>query len=332
MHRHANAIGRLILTATFALGLCLGLNAEAADPPLIRLGHGFANEEPLWLMSVRPDLTPNQGKRYRLKLIQVADTAQRFQAYLARELDGGTSPGYQLLLARAQGMDVKIVANIIEAAASREWFSATFMVKDDSPIRNPADLKGKTVGVSGAKTAADIALRAYLLRAGLDPEKDVKIVPITFPTMGVAVRSGKVAVGVLVEPFYSAERSKGGLRVLFNAGEALGYDHDVLDLWIGERLIKTEADALRAFLADYVATTKYYLAQKEQAKRDLHRAGFVRTPIDTYLNLVDYKRAPDARVNVASLKRLAALMVEKLGWLDKPADVEAAVDETLLPK
>ncbi|MBI2316129.1 MAG: ABC transporter substrate-binding protein [Betaproteobacteria bacterium] len=283
-------------------------------------------------MAVRPDLTPNQGKRYRLKLIQVPETAQRFQAYLARELDGGSSPGYQLLLARAQGMDVKIIANIIEAAASREWFSATFMVKEDAPIRTAADLKGKTVGVSGAKTAADIALRAYLLRAGLDPEKDVKVVPISFPTMGVAVRSGKVAVGVLVEPFYSAERAKGGLRVLFNAGEALGYDHDVLDLWIGERLIKAEPEALRAFLADYVAATKYYLAQKEQAKRDLHRAGYVRTPIDIYLKLVDYKRAPDARVNVASLKQLAALMVDKLGWLDKPANVEAAVDEGFLPK
>jgi len=40
---------------------------RAADPPLIRFGHGFAAEEQVWLMAARPDLTPARslGERTR---------------------------------------------------------------------------------------------------------------------------------------------------------------------------------------------------------------------------------------------------------------------------
>ena len=59
------------------------VNALAQSAPLIRFGRGFAAEEQVWLMSARPDLTPNQGKRYELKQILFQANPERFQAYLA---------------------------------------------------------------------------------------------------------------------------------------------------------------------------------------------------------------------------------------------------------
>jgi len=56
-------------------------NALAQTLPLIRLGRGFAAEEQVWLMSVRKDLTPNQGKRYELKQILFQANPERFQAF-----------------------------------------------------------------------------------------------------------------------------------------------------------------------------------------------------------------------------------------------------------
>ena len=73
----------------------------AQEPPLIRFGRGFAAEEQVWLMSARPDLTPNQGKRYQLKQILFQANPERFQAYLAGELDAGTAPGLAVIFARA---------------------------------------------------------------------------------------------------------------------------------------------------------------------------------------------------------------------------------------
>jgi ABC-type nitrate/sulfonate/bicarbonate transport system substrate-binding protein len=206
------------------------------------------------------------------------------------------------------------------------------MVKDDGPIKSAKDLKGGTVGVVGIKTATDLWARAGLLNAGVIPDKDAKIFPMAFPGMGDAVRTNKIQAGTFVEPFYSAELAKGGLRKIFTAVEAVGYDHELLDLFFGEKFLKSNPDAVRAFLDDYVAVTKYYLANTDQAKRDLHKAGFVRTPVDIYVKNADWKRDPGARIDVASLEKLSTFMLEKLQWLEKPVNVKDMVDQSYLPR
>jgi ABC-type nitrate/sulfonate/bicarbonate transport system substrate-binding protein len=206
------------------------------------------------------------------------------------------------------------------------------MVKADGPVKSVKDLKGGTIGVVGIKTATDLWARAGILNAGLVPDVDVKVVPMAFPAIGEAVRSGKVTAGTFVQPFYSAEMAKGGLRKLFTATEAVGYDHELLDIFFSEKFLKAHPDAVRAFLADYVAVTKYYLANTAQAKTDLHKAGFVKTPLPIYLKVSDWKRDPNARVDVESLKKLATFMREKLKWLEKPVNVDSMVDLSYLPR
>jgi len=308
------------------------VTAAAQTPPTIRFGRGFAAEEQLWLMSVRKDLTPNQGKAYQLNQILFQANPERFQAFIAGELDGGTAPGLAVIFARAQGVDMKIVASICLEASGPGIFTTQYMVKDDGPIKSVKDLKGGTIAVVGIKTATDLWARAGLLNAGLVPDRDTKVVPMGFPVIGDAVRTGKVSAGTFVEPFYSAEKAKGGLRTLFTAVDAIGYEHELLDIFFGEKFLKSNPEAVRAFLSDYVAVTKYYLANTEQAKTDLHKAGFVRTPLPVYLKTSDWKRTPDGRVNVDSLKKLATFMHEKLQWLEKPVNVDAMVDQGYLPR
>src|SRR3954462_657195 len=120
--------------------LVLSFSLQAAEPPLIRLGRGVPAAEQVWLMSARPDLTPNQGKKYQLKQILFQANPERFQAYLAGELDAGTAPGLAVIFARAEGVDMKIVANICQEA--KGFFSTTYMVKDDGPVKRVQDLKG----------------------------------------------------------------------------------------------------------------------------------------------------------------------------------------------
>jgi ABC-type nitrate/sulfonate/bicarbonate transport system substrate-binding protein len=307
-------------------------HALAQSAPLIRLGRGFAAEENLWLMSARTDLTPGQGKAYELKQILFQANPERFQAFLAGEIDAGTAPGLAVIFARAQGLDMKIVASVSQEAAGRQWFSTTYMVKDDGPVKSVKDLKGGTIAIVGIKTATDLWARAGLINAGLVPDRDTKVVPMSFPAIGDAVRTGKVSAGTFVEPFYSAEVAKGGLRKLFTATEAVGYDHELLDIWFGEKFLKAHPQAVRALLADYVAVTKYYLANTEQAKRDLHKAGFVRTPLEIYLKNADWRRSPDGRVDVESLRKLSTFMLDKLQWLEKPVNVDSMVDQGYLPR
>src|ERR1041384_4501968 len=158
------------VAAVFFAGL-----ACAQEPTMIRFGRGFAAEEQVWLMSARPDLAPNQGKKYQLKQILFQANPERFQAFLAGE------------------------------AAGQQWFSTTYMVKDDGPVKTVKDLKDGTIGVVGYKTATDLWARAGLLNAGLVPDQDTKLFSLGFPAMGDSVRTNKIQAGTFVEPFYSAE-------------------------------------------------------------------------------------------------------------------------------
>jgi ABC-type nitrate/sulfonate/bicarbonate transport system substrate-binding protein len=316
----------------FSLMVFLSGNALSQDAPLIRFGRGFAAEEQVWLMSVRKDLTPNQDKKYQLKQILFQANPERFQAYLAGELDAGTAPGLAVITAREKGADMTIVASICLEAHGANTFTTTYMVKADGPIKSVKDLKGGTIAVVGINTATDLWARAGLINAGLVPDRDTKVVPMGFPVIGDAVRTGKVSAGTFVEPFYSAEMAKGGLRKLFTAVDAVGYEHELLDIFFSEKFLKAHPEAVRAFLADYVAVTKYYLANTAQAKADLHKAGYVRTPLEIYLKNSDWKRTPDGRVNVESLKKLSAFMLEKLKWLEKPVNVDQMVDQSFLPR
>jgi len=51
-----------------------------------------------------------------------------------------------------------------------------------------------------------------------------------------------------------------------------------------------------------------------------------------YLKNADWKRDPNARVNVDSLKKLAVFMHDKLQWLEKPVNVDGMVDLSFLPR
>src|SRR5262245_10688445 len=221
----------------FVLGILLFGNALAQQPPMIRFGRGFAAEEQVWLMSVRKDLTPNQDKRYRLNQILFQANPERFQAFLAGELDAGTAPGLAVIAAREKGADMTIVASICLEASGPGIFTTQYMVKADSPVKSVKDLKGGTIAVVGINTATDLWARAGLINAGLMPDKDTRVVPMGFPVIGDAVRTGKVSAGTFVEPFYSMEMAKGGLRPLFNAVDSIGYEHELLDIFFSHKVL-----------------------------------------------------------------------------------------------
>ena len=58
----------------------------------------------------------------------------------------------------------------------------------------------------------------------------------------------------------------------------------------------------------------------------------MRTPVEIYVKNADWKRTPDARLDVASLKKLSTFMLDKLQWLEKPVNVDEMVDQSYLPR
>ncbi len=147
----------------------------------------------------------------------------------AGELPFAVVSGEQVVLARAQGLPVKYVAQWY-----RKYPIALFSLAEKG-INSPADLKGKTVGLPGFFGATYVGWRAYLQANGLQ-ESDVNAQEIGF-TQAAAVQQGKVdaAVGYVVnEPIVLTQN---GFKVTtVNIGEQV--DMVANGLMTNEKTIK----------------------------------------------------------------------------------------------
>lgn len=295
----------------------------------IRIGHGSAAEETLWLMKADPKITPNQGKAYKLDFTLFRGSDKRFQAFEAGELDIATGSAHSVLMAAAEGARFKVVATLSREGA--KGFSTRYMVKEDSPIKTIADLKGKNVGINGARSSAELWARLALEKKGLDTKRDVNWIALPFPAQGEAVRAGKLDIGAFPQPFAAFEERRGGMRTVFTSQDGIARDEDLMVLMVSEKFATQQPAVLRAFLADLVGATQHYVKNPKEARTALVNAKLVGIPLDVFLSMRDYERPIDARVDLESIRAMTTELT-KFGFITKPVNAAAVVDNSFLPK
>src|SRR6478672_1722962 len=186
-----------------ALGLAAGLitsTAHAQDIPTIRVGWTIPAEEAKYWMMRRPQEFPDLGKTYKIEWSQFQGTSVMSQALIAGALDCATQGVLPVAQGAANGtLAVYIVAEHVGEKPGS--FSVYWAVKDDSPIKTIADMKGKSVGINVFGSGIYGPMALLLKRNGVDAEKDIKLVETGFPASEDAIRSGRVDVGVLNQPF-----------------------------------------------------------------------------------------------------------------------------------
>ncbi len=315
--------------AALLLGLVLqGSQAAEAQPVTLRVGYGTAAEEPLWLVLARPELAKNQGKAYTLDATRFTGSDKRAQAFEAGAIDLAASSANGVIFGAAEGVSAKMIASISRESA--RGFSTTFFVKEASPVRTVADLKGKTVGINGFFTSGHLWLKAALEKHGL-AETDVRITPIAFPAMQELLDAGKVEVGQFPQPFAALAEQKMRLRKVFDAKYGIPFDEELIVLIGKDEFLKKNAAAVRALLADLRDATRFYLEKPREARQMLIDAKMVRVGPEVYLGMNDYYRDPSLRVDVGALAKMQEFQI-KAGFQKKPVDVGSLVDTGYLPQ
>ncbi|MDB5564598.1 MAG: transporter substrate-binding protein, partial [Tardiphaga sp.] len=166
------------VVAALALGALLSASSAYAQQT-IKVGWTIPAEESKYWMMKRPQEFPDIGKKYNIEWVQFQGTAPMTQALAAGALDCAT----QSPLALAQGvvgggLKAYIVAqHVFEKPGS---FSVYWAVKDDSPIKTIADLKGKTLSINTLGSGIYGPMAILLKQAGLDAAKDIKLVEVGF--------------------------------------------------------------------------------------------------------------------------------------------------------
>jgi ABC-type nitrate/sulfonate/bicarbonate transport system substrate-binding protein len=315
-----NARSAAILAAATLAGTLLGAAARAQDIPTIRVGWTIPAEEAKYTMMRRPAEFTALGKTYKIEWSQFQGTSAISQALAAGAIDCGT----QGVLPIAQGtiagsLDVDIVAQHVNEKPGS--FSVYWAVKDDSPIKTVADLKGKTIGISIIKGGTQAPLDLALRKAGLDIEKDVKLVEVTFPLSEDALRSGRVDAVNMNQPFAARAEAKGGIRKLFAVADVLPNMVHILEACRKDFLAQ-KPDLARMYIKDLTQGSKLALANREQTLKVVSETMKVPVPVlETYLlKDNDFDRPVGAAPNFPAIQTMLDLYTET-GLISKKLDV-----------
>jgi NitT/TauT family transport system substrate-binding protein len=105
-----------------------------------------------------------------------------------------------------RGMPMKVVASFMD--------SSTHLLIARPEYKTIRDLKGKTLAVSTFGATSDVAARMMMKQGGVDPEKEIKIIPLGVERARyAALREGIVDVAVLSPPT-DTDALRNGYRVL----------------------------------------------------------------------------------------------------------------------
>lgn len=332
---------RTLLVGSAAITAALAIPSIArADVPKLRYstGGGLGPNEIVTVLLTdwaKANVLKRHGKEYVVETTYTRGTPEAASLLAAGQVDVASMslPAFGTMVAKgAVPNGVKIVADMFQDA--REGYANQgFYALEDSPVRSVADLKGKTIAVNAFGSAVDLVLRVVLKKNGLDPRRDVKIVEISFPSIGPAIREKRVDCGSLPLPFSATERAKGGIRAVFLGRDAFP-PYSVIFQVATNDYLKANGPAMKAWLADYVEGLTWMYDPANRKRVIELTSELTKSPpevIDAYfLTKGDYYRDPAACITPDLLQAPLDAMVRE-GLLATAVDASKFVDPSFLP-
>jgi NitT/TauT family transport system substrate-binding protein len=222
-----------------------------------------------------------------------------------------------LMLARQNGVDVQIVANVVNGADTEDRGTNALLVAPDSGIAGVEDLAGKTFAVTTLENVGEVNIRTTLREAGVDDD-DIEFVELPFPDMNAAVESGEVDVAWQAEPFVTLGE-KAGLVNIADPMYATTPSMPLAGLFASGAWIEENPDLVEAF--DRAMQRSFDASDDEEAMRAAIEAN-TQTPPDILPELALANWQPELDTDTLAL--IGELATE-YGVLEEEPDLDQLV-------
>ncbi|TDO09913.1 MULTISPECIES: ABC transporter substrate-binding protein [Halomonas] len=199
------------------------------------------------------------------------------------ESEGFSQGGPESLFAMASGSidiagaatsaTINAIANgadnvgIMASSGVNEEVNSRFYVLENSPIKQPSDLIGKTIAVNTLGAHLDYVVREYLRQNDI-PYNAVRLVTVPGPQLGQTLRSGQVdvaAVGAWQTVFAGQLEEGGGVRSLFSDYELLG-DITLSPYSMERDFVEQHPEAVRALVTQSGRAANWVRDNPEKAR------------------------------------------------------------------
>ncbi|MGV9641083.1 ABC transporter substrate-binding protein [Streptomyces sp. NPDC003514] len=197
-----------------------------------------------------------------VKTINADGSVAAVQAVASGSADITPSDAGAILAAREKGVPVVAVGGLVQ---NWPWRIAT---TTDSKVKSADDLKGKKIGVISLASGSAPYARAFVEDAGLDPEKDVDLVPVGVGTQALtALESGKVDALALYTQAYTTIELTGKKFAYLENGERFEGIRS-LTYAVREDTLKKKGDAIERFLRASYKGMLFSAVNPEAAMKD----------------------------------------------------------------
>jgi NitT/TauT family transport system substrate-binding protein len=159
---------------------------------------------------------------------------------------------------KSNGEEIRILAG---AAAG----GAALVVQGDSPLKQPADFRGKRIATPQLGNTQDIACRAWLANGGMKITQtggDAVVIPTPNPDQISLFQQRKLDAVWTVEPWVSRLEREAGGKVLLEQSK-----DSVTVLVSGVKFVKAKTETARKFVQAHRELTEWILAHPEEAKK-----------------------------------------------------------------
>src|ERR1051325_1366840 len=213
-----------------------------------------ASHTPLWVAQEK-GFFAKQGLSVEPIFFGVGTPAM--QALVAGDLDILVTSGPNVVNPRLGGADVVIILSIIPTFIDHIISAAN--------ITSPEQLKGKIGSINRQGSISEMGLRLSLKRLGIDPDRDVKIVPAGGnPERLAAISKGISQFTIMNEPFIK-EAERLGFRDLVNMANLKIPLHGN-GVVTREAIIKTRRSALAKFCRAITEAIHFIKTDKDSTK------------------------------------------------------------------
>jgi NitT/TauT family transport system substrate-binding protein len=157
------------------------------------------------------------------------------------------------------GLPVRIVAGFLD-----NW-PMTLIAQPE--LKSIKDLKGKTLGISSFGATPDVAARLMIKQAGIDPEKDLKVIALGSDAARLTALKQRVVDVVVISPPADTQMEKQGYRILARAYELFSFPY--LGLGTHTRKIKEKPDEIRRVIKATIRANRFIRDNRDEAVRTL---------------------------------------------------------------
>ena len=182
-------------------------------------------------------------------------------ALVSGEVDFAAVGGAQAVFrGRARGLDLSIIGCTSG--------TTNYILLGNKQTRTVEELKGKVIGVTGAGTYSEFAMRAFLKKFNINPDKEVTLRAIG----GTVLRAAAIEKGLIAAAPFSPEDAvrlmKSGYSLISNMSESLG---------IPQNIIVTRSEVLEKYPETSKRMLKAYVQGIQLAKfnkKEAIKAGY----------------------------------------------------------